>query len=63
MSMIRRLSALMALLLYGSLDRVAGLIPDDAEYPEDHDPLASASTGADAPAAADRGLATRLLAS
>jgi hypothetical protein len=41
MSMIRRLFALMALLFYGSLDRVTGLMSDDLDYPDDDDPLAS----------------------
>jgi hypothetical protein len=40
MSMIRRLFALVALLFYGSIDRAAALLSDDADYPED-DPLAS----------------------
>ena len=41
MSMIRRLFALVALLFYGSLDRVTGLMSEDVDYPDD-DPLASA---------------------
>jgi hypothetical protein len=41
MSMIRRLFALVALLFYGSLDRVTRLMSDDLDYP-DEDPLASA---------------------
>ena len=41
MSMIRRLFALAALLFYGSIDRVTGLMSDDLDYPEDEDPLAS----------------------
>lgn len=40
MSMIRRLFALVALLFYGSIDRVTALIPDDVDYPDD-DALAS----------------------
>ena len=42
MSMIRRLFSLTALLFYGSIDRAAGLLSDDADYPDDEDPLASA---------------------
>jgi hypothetical protein len=42
MSMIRRLTALIALLFYGSIDRVSGLLADDADYPDDEDTLASA---------------------
>ena len=41
MTMIRRLFALAALLFYGSIDRVTGLMSDDLDYPEDEDPLAS----------------------
>jgi hypothetical protein len=41
MSMIRRLFALLALAFYGSIDRVAGLMSDDLDYPEDDDVLAS----------------------
>jgi hypothetical protein len=41
MSMIRRLFALTALLFYGSIDRVTGLISDDLDYPDDDDLLAS----------------------
>jgi hypothetical protein len=41
MSMIRRLLALIALLFYGSIDRVTELMSDDADYPDDDDPLAS----------------------
>ena len=41
MSMIRRLLALTALLFYGSIDRVTGLLSDDLDYPEDDDALAS----------------------
>jgi len=41
MSMIRRLSALVALLFYGSIDRVTGLMSDDGDYPADDDTLAS----------------------
>jgi hypothetical protein len=41
MSMIRRLFALVALLFYGSIDRVASLMSDDLGYPEDEDTLAS----------------------
>ena len=41
MSMIRRLLALVALLFYGSIDRVTGLMADDFDYPGDDDPLAS----------------------
>jgi len=40
MSMIRRLFALLALLFYGSIDRVTGLMSDDVDYPDD-DALAS----------------------
>ena len=42
MSMIRRLFALAALLFYGSIDRLTGLMSDDLDYPEDEDTLASA---------------------
>jgi hypothetical protein len=41
MSMIRRLTALTALLFYGSIDRVSGLLADDVDYPDDEDKLAS----------------------
>jgi hypothetical protein len=41
MDMIRRLFALFALLLYGSIDRVTTLMSDDLDYPDDEDPLAS----------------------
>ena len=41
MSMIQRLFALLALLFYGSIDRVTGLMSDDLEYPDDDDALAS----------------------
>jgi hypothetical protein len=41
MNMIRRLLALVALLLYGSIDRFAGLMSDDLDYPGDEDPLAT----------------------
>ena len=41
MSMIRRLFALAALVFYGSLDRVTGLMPDDVDYSQDEDTLAS----------------------
>ena len=41
MSMIRRLFALTALLFYGSIDRVTGLLSDDLDYPDDDDALAS----------------------
>ena len=41
MDMIRRLAALVALLFYGSIDRVSGLLADDLDYPEDEDTLAS----------------------
>ena len=41
MSMIRRLFALVALLSYGSLDRVTGLMSEDFDYPDDDDTLAS----------------------
>ncbi|GEM_PF-4239891 len=40
MSMIRRLFALVALLFYGSLDRVTALMGEDSDYPDD-DALAS----------------------
>jgi len=43
MGMIRRLSALVALLFYGSIDRVTGLMSDDLDYPDDEDALASPS--------------------
>ncbi len=43
MSMIRRLFALVALVFYGSIDRVTGLIPDDVDYSVDDDSLASPS--------------------
>ena len=43
MGMIRRLFALVALLFYGSIDRMTGLIPDDVDYPVDDDALASPS--------------------
>jgi hypothetical protein len=39
--MIRRLLALVALLFYGSIDRVTGLMADDFDSPGDDDPLAS----------------------
>jgi len=39
--MIRRLFALVALAFYGSIDRVAGLLSDDLDYPDDEDALAS----------------------
>ena len=42
MSMIRRLTALAALLFYGSIDRVTSLLAEDADYPDDEDTLASA---------------------
>ena len=41
MSMVQRLFALLALLFYGSIDRVAGLMSDDLDYPDDDDALAS----------------------
>jgi hypothetical protein len=41
MDMIRRPFALVALLFYGSIDRVTALMSDDLDYPEDEDPLAS----------------------
>ena len=41
MDMIRRLFSLAALLFYGSIDRVTGLIPDDIDYSVDEDALAS----------------------
>ena len=41
MSMIRRLFSLVALLFYGSIDRVTGLMSDDLDYPDDDDALAS----------------------
>jgi len=41
MSMIRRLFALVVLAFYGSIDRVAGLMSDDVDYPGDDDTLAS----------------------
>jgi len=41
MIMIRRLFALVALLFYGSIDRVTGLMSDDLDYSEDEDTLAS----------------------
>ena len=41
MGMIRRLFALVALLFYGSIDRMTALIPDDVDYPVDDDALAS----------------------
>ena len=41
MSMIRRLFALLALLFYGSIDRAAALLADDADYPDSDDALAS----------------------
>ena len=41
MCMIRRLFALVALVFYGSLDRVSGLMPDDLDYSDDEDTLAS----------------------
>jgi hypothetical protein len=41
MSMIRRLIALVALVFYGSIDRVTGLMSEDLDYPEDEDTLAS----------------------
>jgi hypothetical protein len=41
MHMIRRSFALVALLFYGSIDRVTALMSDDLDYPEDEDTLAS----------------------
>ena len=41
MSMIRRLFALAALVFYGSIDRVTGLMSDDLDYLDDEDTLAS----------------------
>ena len=40
MTMIRRLFALV-LLLYGSIDRVTGLMSDDIDYLDDEDTLAT----------------------
>ena len=40
--MFRRLFALVALVFYGSIDRVTGLLSDDLDYSEDEDTLASA---------------------
>jgi hypothetical protein len=44
--MIRRLFALVALVFYGSIDRITGLMSDDLDYPDDDDTLASAPRAA-----------------
>ena len=41
MNMIRRLFSLVALLFYGSIDRVTGFMSDDLDYPTEDDALAS----------------------
>ncbi len=41
MGMFRRVLALIGTAFYGSLDRVAGALFDDPDYPDTHDPLAS----------------------
>jgi hypothetical protein len=42
--MVRRLFTLVGVAFYGTVDRIASLLLDDASYPDERDPLATART-------------------